>query len=568
MDVNWQRNPRGANTQADIPPDLARKLAAKWGLTWGGDWQGADRDPMHFEVARGSGPGTDHPTGVATGWKANNPLNLTTDTGGVVTPGGARLASFGSMADGVAATAAKLQSYQTDRGLNTVRQMYTEWHKGSPVNEADMQRVAGAMGVGVDQPFQLDPTKTAAWITAAQPGETGTAGKRLSQADITAGVRQAAAAPAVAPGGVAARTGGTDVAGPGAGSGASTAPPAALPRDQAVAQAQPTIPPPPEVLSNGLTREQTAEIPALRRAVQLGQKTLAEADKQLLDYQAANRAAQRQYTLDVQAQQKAATEQARQAEELRLRQEADKRTAAEAEVKAKQAAQPFQGTGMDPQWQNILDKGDDGSAKYARAYTAAAAPKYNPADGSWVKPNMAAYDKPTFVPKGMTEPPDYTKQEVPTPTIMTAPQTLAAGYADRMRNALPVISDTSPAAMSRWQQLLGQIPLAGNTFVSSDFQQHVQAERDFINAVLRRESGAAISEPEFINARQQYIPQPGDKPAVLAQKQKNRETVMANLVRDAGPAYRPPTGSATEPPASTPPSRVIRYDHTGKRIEE
>jgi hypothetical protein len=200
MDVNWARNPRGANTQADIPPDLARSLAAKWGLTWGGDWQGADRDPMHFEVARGSGPGTDHPKGVATGWNANNPLNLTTDSGGVVTPGGARLANFASMADGVAATAAKLQSYQTDRGLNTVRQMYTEWHKGSAVNDADMQRIAGAMGVGVDQPFQLDPTKTAAWITAAQPGETGTAGKRLSQADIAAGVRQASAAPPVAPG--------------------------------------------------------------------------------------------------------------------------------------------------------------------------------------------------------------------------------------------------------------------------------------------------------------------------------------------------------------------------------
>jgi hypothetical protein len=217
MDVNWQRNPRGANTQADIPPDLARKLAAKWGLTWGGDWQGADRDPMHFEVARGTGPGTDHPAGVATGWNANNPLNLTANAGGVVTPGGARLASFGSMADGVAATAAKLQSYQTDGGLDTVRKIYTEWHKGSPVNDADMQRIAGALGVGVDQPVQLDPAKTAAWIAAAQPGETGTAGKRLSQADITAGVRQASAGPVAPAGGVAARVGGIDVAGPGAG---------------------------------------------------------------------------------------------------------------------------------------------------------------------------------------------------------------------------------------------------------------------------------------------------------------------------------------------------------------
>jgi hypothetical protein len=52
---------------------------------------------------------------------------------------------------------------------------------------------------------------------------------------------KAAIAPApAAPGGVAARTGGVDVAGPGAGPGGAPGQPAAMPRDQAVAQAQRT----------------------------------------------------------------------------------------------------------------------------------------------------------------------------------------------------------------------------------------------------------------------------------------------------------------------------------------
>lgn len=53
IDVNSARNPQGAKSESDIPPDLARALAAKYGLTWGGDWHGSTRDPMHFEV-RGS----------------------------------------------------------------------------------------------------------------------------------------------------------------------------------------------------------------------------------------------------------------------------------------------------------------------------------------------------------------------------------------------------------------------------------------------------------------------------------------------------------------------------------
>tara|TARA_R100001530_G_scaffold34938_1_gene27299 strand:+ start:2308 stop:2460 length:153 start_codon:yes stop_codon:yes gene_type:complete len=39
-------------------------------------------------------------------------------------------------------------------------------------------------------------------------------------------------------------------------------------------------------------------------------------------------------------------------------------------------------------------------------------------------------------------------------------------------------------------------------------RQQKQTERDFVNAVLRRESGAAISGSEFRTARKQYLPQP------------------------------------------------------------
>lgn len=62
-----------------------------------------------------------------------------------------------------------------------------------------------------------------------------------------------------------------------------------------------------------------------------------------------------------------------------------------------------------------------------------------------------------------------------------------------------------------------------------------QAQRNFVNAVLRRESGAVISDEEFANAAQQYFPQPGDSPAVVAQKAQNRMTAIAGVRRASGP---------------------------------
>jgi hypothetical protein len=61
-------------------------------------------------------------------------------------------------------------------------------------------------------------------------------------------------------------------------------------------------------------------------------------------------------------------------------------------------------------------------------------------------------------------------------------------------------------------------------------QKLLQAQRDFLNAVLRRESGAVISPSEFSEGNKQYFPQVGDSAAVIEQKRKNRETAMRGVL--------------------------------------
>lgn len=76
-----------------------------------------------------------------------------------------------------------------------------------------------------------------------------------------------------------------------------------------------------------------------------------------------------------------------------------------------------------------------------------------------------------------------------------------------------------------------------NTYVLGENEQKAeQAQRDFVNSVLRKESGAAISQSEFDNAFRQYFPQTGDSPVTIAQKQKNREMEIKGLYEATGKA--------------------------------
>ena len=123
----------------------------------------------------------------------------------------------------------------------------------------------------------------------------------------------------------------------------------------------------------------------------------------------------------------------------------------------------------------------------------------------------------------------------PAPKEMNENQAKAAGFADRIAEASPALDVPPPSVGTA---ILSNLP-GGNFMLDPNQQSFYQAERNFINAVLRRESGAVISDEEFANARKQYIPQPGDSPQVLEQKRRNRETVKRSMMRDAGPSYQP-----------------------------
>jgi hypothetical protein len=117
----------------------------------------------------------------------------------------------------------------------------------------------------------------------------------------------------------------------------------------------------------------------------------------------------------------------------------------------------------------------------------------------------------------------------------------SALYANRAAEAEKILSslDYSPAAlgtkaaMENTPLIGGVLGATGNMMLSADNQKAEQAQRNFVNAILRQESGAVISPAEFENAKKQYFPSVGDSEAVKTQKAENRRVAIESIRNNA-----------------------------------
>lgn len=115
-------------------------------------------------------------------------------------------------------------------------------------------------------------------------------------------------------------------------------------------------------------------------------------------------------------------------------------------------------------------------------------------------------------------------------------------FATRMQNSEPIIEQYKDANTLQ-NKAAASAPIVGNYMVSDDYQKLDQAKRDFVNATLRQESGAAINQSEFNNAEKQYFPQPGDSPSTIEQKRINRTIALNAMLEAAGPGASSNSGA-------------------------
>ena len=99
---------------------------------------------------------------------------------------------------------------------------------------------------------------------------------------------------------------------------------------------------------------------------------------------------------------------------------------------------------------------------------------------------------------------------------------------------VPLIGDKLTAGVDNIYNVLPQV-MGG---YSPEQQKIMNGRINFITAVLRKESGAAISPGEFVTAEKLYFPRPGDDPSVIKQKQRARELAIKAMKIQAGPGAK------------------------------
>ena len=142
------------------------------------------------------------------------------------------------------------------------------------------------------------------------------------------------------------------------------------------------------------------------------------------------------------------------------------------------------------------------------------------------------------------------QEKTAAPKPLTEYQGKSLGFGLRAEDANSILgkigTNYSPISIDAARKV-EDVPGVGTgayALLSPESKQVLQAQRNFINAVLRQESGAVIGPTEFINAQKQYFPQPGDDKDTLKQKSQNRERAISNFKTSAGPSVEGEFGRA------------------------
>jgi hypothetical protein len=130
---------------------------------------------------------------------------------------------------------------------------------------------------------------------------------------------------------------------------------------------------------------------------------------------------------------------------------------------------------------------------------------------------------------------------------LTETQSNATAYGMRMKEANAILEDLSKKGVLRGANI-ESVPLVGESLgkvlpsvlggTSGPQQQVGQAKSNFITAVLRKESGAVISDSEFDREDKKYFPQVNDSEKTIKQKENARKIAIDAMMIQAGPGVK------------------------------
>lgn len=128
---------------------------------------------------------------------------------------------------------------------------------------------------------------------------------------------------------------------------------------------------------------------------------------------------------------------------------------------------------------------------------------------------------------GVTIGPDGSVQIGGPARPLTEAQSKDTVYSARAEGALPILDKYENTLTSRTDAAMGAVPYGlGREFQNEEFQLAQQAGDEFLQAILRKDTGAAITEQEQVLYGKTYLPAPGDSEALIKQKRQARRRAL------------------------------------------
>jgi hypothetical protein len=158
--------------------------------------------------------------------------------------------------------------------------------------------------------------------------------------------------------------------------------------------------------------------------------------------------------------------------------------------------------------------------------------------------------KPITIPAGVDRKEFIKKVTDANAKAATGEKTEVQAKSEKFGNKMELAERNIKDIEGEGQSYLGRsaegFPLVGNTMAtnwlkSEKYQRYQQARDNFITALLRDESGAAIGTPEFNRYERELFPQPGESAATVKQKREARRVAIEGMKKAAGPGYKSPT---------------------------
>ena len=150
---------------------------------------------------------------------------------------------------------------------------------------------------------------------------------------------------------------------------------------------------------------------------------------------------------------------------------------------------------------------------------------------------------------------EYTKKLV-NPEKLTEVQSKDLNFYQRGVPANEILSKVEKALTNPLDPPLAKLP-GGNYAVSKDFQIAQNAAKDFLAVILRKDTGAAVTESEVETYGKIFLPERGDAPETIAQKREARARALEGIRLGLGSAkelveFARPKGQQAAKPDGAP----------------